>query len=161
MQARVVYAVVLSAIAGGGVFYTAAASGREPSEPVPMASCPLSALRLSLRMQGTATQSVTSLILGNPKRLTCSFSARVLFEVEQDGHRAPVLHNPLRARLHTILRGSRRNAEPDVWWGNWCRSRHGLLMTARVGGRSIKSRFSSVPDCIASGRTSTLRLSGN
>jgi hypothetical protein len=160
MQTRVVSAVVLSTVAGAGVFYTAAASGREPVEPVPMASCPLSALRLSLQTQGTAAQSVTSLILGNPKRLTCSFSAHALFEVEQDGHRAPIVGNPLRARFHAILRRSSRRGQPNVWWGNWCRSRHGLLMIARLGGHTIKSRFSFLPDCIAAQHTSTLRSSG-
>lgn len=149
-----VSAVILAAVAGAGVFYIASASGRARTK-----SCPLNALRLSLQMQGTATQSVTFLMLENPEHLRCSFSARVLFEVEQHGHRAPIEGNPLRARLHATLRGAKRSpAEPDVWWANWCRSRRGLLMTARVGRRSITSPFNYLPYCFVPRRQSTLRL---
>jgi hypothetical protein len=150
----VLIAVVVAAVG------TASASGRSTrADAGVMARCPLNALRLSLSTHGTATQIVIFLMLGNPERLKCSFSAHVVFEVEQNGHRAAVVGNPLGAQLRAILGGSKQAyAQPDVWWANWCRPRHGLLMTARVGRRFLKSPFRSLPVCLAPHHESTLRL---
>jgi hypothetical protein len=122
-------------------------------------TCPLGALSLSIQTQGTATQAVTFLTIRNPQRLTCSITAPVVFEITANGQRAHVLGNPLRLRLHTKLRAARSSFWPlnGVWWANYCGSRKGLRMTARVGSRLITTRFSVLPDCLTSGN-GALRL---
>lgn len=122
-------------------------------------TCPRGALSLSLQTQGTATQAVTFLTIRNPQGLTCSITAPVVFEITANGQRARVLGNPLRLRLHATLRGTRSSFWPlnGVWWGNYCGTRKGLRMTARVGSRSIATRFNVLPDCLTAGNGS-LRL---
>jgi hypothetical protein len=104
-------------------------------------------------------QSVTFLMLRNRRATPCLFSAEVRFEVERDGHRATVTGNPLRVRLHAFLRANgTAYAQPDVWWANWCGPRGGLEMTARLGTRTISSRFRSLPVCLRRDRPSTLSV---
>jgi hypothetical protein len=127
------------------------ATGASPSGLA--VTCPRGALSLSLQTQGTATQAVTFLTIRNPQRLTCSITAPVIFEITTNGQRAHVRGNPLRLRLHTNLRGARSNSWPlnGVWWANYCGSRKGIRMTARVGSRRIATRFNFLPDCLTSG----------
>lgn len=154
MRRRIVPAAVLVVVVGAGIFSAAAPSGQAR-----ITRCPLAALRVSLQTQGTATQSLTNVILGNPERLRCSFSEPVVFEVEQHGHRAAIVGNPLRVTLREILRGTRRGyTTPDVWWANWCGSRHGLRMTVRVASHVLSTRFNVLPLCLAPTQKSTLYL---
>lgn len=129
------------------------------SHPGRLTQCPLRELTLALQTQGTATQSVTFLTIGNPRHLACSLSAPAVFEITENGRSAPIVGNPLRVRLHTTLHGTRRKylAVPGgIWWGNWCGSRKGLRMTAHVGPRSLDTRFSVLPDCLQPSHESTL-----
>lgn len=132
---------------------TASASGTATT-------CPANAVPLSLQTQGTATQAVIFLTLRNPHHLRCSITAPVVFEITENGHRAPVSDNPLRARLHVALRGARTSYWPlsGVWWANWCGSGKGLRMTARVGSQSMSTRLNVLPDCFGTGNHSKLRL---
>jgi len=142
------------AFSGGSSRPTAGASGSGL-----VTTCPRGALSLSLQTQGTATQAVTFLVIRSPQRLTCSITAPVVFEITANGERARILGNPLRLRLHTTLRGTRSSFWPQsgVWWGNYCGSRKGLRMTARLGSRSMATRFRVLPDCLSAGNGS-LRL---
>lgn len=151
----VVFAVVLVVLVGAAASFTGTASARER-----MARCPLAAVRLSLSTQGTATESVTNVIPAVPKRLTCRFSAHLLFAVQQHHHRAAIGGNPLRVGFDAILRGSQTptGAWPNVWWKNWCGTRRGLRMTVRIGRRVIRSRFNVLPDCISPQQKSKLFL---
>jgi hypothetical protein len=104
-------------------------------------------------------QSVTFLMLRNRRATSFLFSAEVQFEVDRDGHRATVTGNPLRVRLHAFLRPrGAAYAQPDVWWANWCGSHSGLEMTARLGTRTIRARFRSLPVCLRRDRPSTLSV---
>lgn len=136
-----------------------ASGGRTSVDAGRVQRCAPNVLRPYLSTQGTATQSVTFLVLRNPERLTCSFSALVRFEVEQYGHRAPIAGNPLQARLSAMLAGTITGyAQPDVWWSNWCGSRHRLRMIGRVGRRTISARFRALPVCLAPHHRSTLMV---
>jgi len=123
-------------------------------------TCSLGALPLSLQTQGTATQAVFFLTIRNPQRLTCSITAPVVLEITENGHRAPVSDNPIRATLHTTLRGARSSFWPPsgVWWANWCGSRRGFRITVRAGSQSVSAPISILPDCFGSGSHSKLRL---
>lgn len=151
-------AVAITAAASLGIYAVFSAGSSRPTSGAPgwgsATTCPLSALPLSLQTQGTATQAVTFLTIRNPQRLTCSITAPVVFEITANGQRAHVLGNPLRLRLHMTLRGVRSGSLwplNGVWWANYCGSRKGLRMTARVGSRSIVTRFNILPDCLTSG----------
>jgi hypothetical protein len=155
-------AIGVAAAVSLGVYAVSSGSSRPTSGASGSGSAttrPLSALPLSLQTQGTATQAVTFLTIRNPQRLTCSITAPVVFEITANGQRARVLGNPLRLRLHMKLRGARSSFWPlnGVWWANYCGSRKGLRMTARVGSRSIATRFRILPDCLTSGN-GALRL---
>jgi hypothetical protein len=156
-------AVAVAAAASLGIyaalFGSSARTARSASEGH-AATCSLNALALSLQTQGTATQSVTFLTLRNTQRPTCSITAPAVFEITENGHPAPVVGNPLRARLHATLRQARSSSWPQsgIWWANWCGSRKGLRITVRVGSRSIASRFNVLPDCLGATQTSSLRI---
>jgi hypothetical protein len=121
--------------------------------------CAADAVQTWLSTQGTAVQSVTFLMLRNRRATRCLFSADVRFEVEREGHRATVTGNPLRVRLHAFLRANgTAYARPDVWWANWCGTHSGLEMTARLGTRTIRSQFRSLPVCLQRDRPSTLSV---
>jgi hypothetical protein len=121
--------------------------------------CSAAAVQAWLSTQGTAVQSVTFLMLRNRRATPCLFSADVQFQVERDGQRATVTGNPLRVRLHAFLRANgTAYAQPDVWWANWCGSHSGLEMTARLGTRTIRSGFRSLPLCLRRDRPSTLSI---
>jgi hypothetical protein len=160
---RLAAATIAVATAIGLGIYALVSGGSHPapgsSTAGRLATCPLRGLALSVRTQGTAMQSVTFLNVRNPEHLTCSISAPVIFEVTQNGQRARVAGNPLHARLHATLRGAKSvySVVPnDVWWGNWCGSRKGLRMTARIGSRTVASRFNYLPYCNAPSRQSKL-----
>lgn len=125
-----------------------------------LANCPLNGVGLSLQTQGSATQSVTFLTVRNPNHLTCSISTPVVFEITQNGHRVPISGNPVRVRLHAILRRTRSSYAPappgGIWWGNWCGSPKGLRMTARLGSRSLATRFNVLPVCLGSSQQSAV-----
>lgn len=156
-------AVAIAAAATLGIY--ALLSGSTPrstagrSRSAIATTCRLTTLALSLQTQGTATEAVTFLILRNPHASTCSISAPAVFEVTANGHRAQVVGDPLRDRLHMTLHGTKRSYFPlqGVWWGNWCGSRNGLRMTARVGSRSLTTSFHFVPLCNQPSHKSTLR----
>jgi hypothetical protein len=150
-------AIATTAAASLGIYAVFSSGSSHPtagaSDSGLATTCPLSALPLSLQTQGTATQAVTFLNIGNPQRLTCSITAPVVFEITENGRRAHILGNPLRLRLRTTLAGTRSTFWPlnGVWWGNYCGPRTGLRMTARLGSRSISTRFNFLPDCLTTG----------
>jgi hypothetical protein len=166
LRRRLLGAAVIATIAAASLGIYAAFFGGS-SRPTAGASdsglvarCPLSALPLSLQPQGTATQAVFFLTIGNPQRLTCSITAPVVFEITQRGQRADVRGNPLRLSLHTNLRGTRSSYWPlnGVWWANWCGSRQDFSLTARVGSQSLSTRIGILPQCFGTGNHSQLRL---
>jgi hypothetical protein len=124
------------------------------------APCPLSALPLSLQPQGTATQAVFFLTIRNPQHLTCSINVPAVLEITENGQRAPISDNPLRAKLHATLRGERSTIWPPsgAWWANWCGSHQGFSLTARVGSHSVSTRIGILPQCFGTGNHSKLRL---
>jgi hypothetical protein len=150
-------AIVVTAAASLGIYAVFSEGSSHPTARASgsglVTTCPRGALSLALQTQGTATQAVSFLTIRNPQRLTCSITAPVVFEITQNGRRAHVLGNPLRLRLHTTLRGTRSSFWPldGVWWGNYCGSRKGLRMTARVGSRSVSTGFNFLPDCLTAG----------
>jgi hypothetical protein len=124
-----------------------------------LTTCPLNALAPSLQTQGTATQAVIFLILKDPRGLRCSISTPAVFEITENGHRAPISGNPLRVRLHATLRGRTGSyawPRQGVWWGNWCGSGKGLRVTVRMQSRSIATRFNVPPYCNWPGHASKL-----
>ena len=157
-------AIAITAAASLGIYAVFSGGSSHPtagaSDSGLATTCPLSTLPLSLQTQRTATQAVTFLTIRNPQLLTCSITAPVVLEITENGHRAPVSDNPLRATLHATLRGARSTIWPQsgVWWANWCGPRNGFRITARVGSHSVSTRFSILPDCFGTGNHSKLRL---
>jgi hypothetical protein len=133
---------------------TAGASAR------PASTCPLNALPLSLQPEGSATQAVFFLAIRNPQRLTCSITVPVVLEITENGHRAPITDNPVRAMLHATLRRVKSTTWPasGAWWANWCGPRKGFDITARVGSHSVSTSIRTIPQCFGSGNHSQLRL---
>ncbi len=146
---------IYAVLSGGSSRRTAGASDSGLAAP-----CPLSALPLSLQPQGTATQAVFFLTIRNPQHLTCSINVPAVLEITENGHRAPISDNPLRTRLHATLRGARSTIWPPsgAWWANWCGSRQGFSLTARVGSHSVSTRIGILPQCFGTGNHSKLRL---
>jgi hypothetical protein len=146
----------LLALAAAIVTATAPANAAQSARGREAQRCALSAIRPYLSTQGTATQTVTFVLLRNPEHLTCSFSEPARFVIEQNGRRAPIAGNPLMTKLSATLTGTKTAlAHPDVWWANWCGARAGLLMVATIGGRTITGRFRTLPVCLNSHDRST------
>lgn len=166
LRRRLLSAAAIAIVAAASLGIYAVFSGRS-SRPTGGASdsglaapCPLSALPLSLQAQGTATQAVFFLTIRNPQRLTCSVNVPAVLEISENGQRAPISDNPLRARLHATLRGERSMLWPasGAWWANWCGSRKGFSLTVRVGSHSVSTRIGILPQCFGTGNHSKLRL---
>jgi hypothetical protein len=165
LHRRLLGAAAIATIAAASLGIYAVFSGAS-SRPTAGASasglaapCPLSALPLSLQAQGTATQAVFFLAIRNPQHLTCSINVPAVLEITENGHRAPISDNPLRARLHaTLRRQSTLWPASGAWWANWCGSRQGFSLTARVGSHSVSTRIGILPQCFGTGNHSKLRL---
>jgi hypothetical protein len=156
-------AIAIAAATSLGIYAVFSAGSSRPTAGASAGlapTCPLSALPLSLQTQGTATQAVFFLTVRNPQRLRCSINAPVVLEITENGHPAPISDNPIRATLHATLRGARSSIWPPsgAWWANWCGSRKGFRLTARVESHSVSAPISILPQCFGSGNHSQLRL---
>ena len=165
LRRRLLGAAVIAVIAAANLGIYALVSAGSSRHTVGAAAglataCPFSALPLSLQTQGTATQAVFFLTIQNPQRLTCSINAPVILEITENGHPAPISDNPIHATLHATLRGARSSIWPPsgAWWANWCGSRKGFRLTARVEAHAVSAPISILPQCFGSGNHSQLRL---
>src|SRR5207237_4490326 len=119
------------------------------------AACSDSQLRLSVRTQGTATQTAIFLLASNRGREPCVLTGTAGFEIVQRDHKARINGNPFSRRLETTLAPG-RTVTPDVWWANWCGSRRELSVVVRLRRRAIRAPFRVLPACISRGERSTL-----
>jgi hypothetical protein len=149
MRRRMLIALVLAAL-GAVATHPHRAGGAG-------ARCSSASIRPHLATQGTATQAVVLVLLSNPGHARCTLSESARFEIEQNGRRASIAHNPLTTTITARLRGQTTGiARPDVWWGNWCGSRHGLRVVVTVGERTISAPFQALPVCLDAHRPSAL-----
>ena len=119
------------------------------------AACSDSQLRLSVRTQGTATQTAIFLLASNRGREPCVLTGTAGFEIVQRDHKARINGNPFSRHLETTLAPG-RTVTPDVWWANWCGSRRELSVVVRLRRRVIRAPFRVLPACISRGERSTL-----
>jgi hypothetical protein len=154
MTQRLCLVAALAALIAGAAGAVASAGG----DRSPTASCRWDRLRWSIETQGENTTTWIGVELRNSGP-ACALSGAATLTIEQLGHPARVVGNPLRLPLHGLI-GPGRERLLRADWDNWCGSRRGLSLRVRYGRVGVLSRFSHLPVCLSRSGPSRLRVIG-